>query len=204
MIVFSPQHVFTYKVPEFSGLSTGTNLSNAIPIWHQPRLGWVDDNIWFRISYMINETVYDPSSVQEVKLHYVCKEPIVGAEPFAITVTIPTDTDDKSTEPPVLKQKQTRIRNHGRASAGFSCRNGLHSDTAFLIDKLCILVTPLDDLVLEGGRGALRISVLYKELKVKWPLQTTETDMDEATGRVVIWGWDKDAYETKIFVGDLV
>jgi len=44
--------------------------------------------------------------------------------------------------------------------------------------------------------------VSYTELGYR--PQTTEIDMDEATGRVVIWGWDKQAHETKIFVGDLV
>ena len=87
---------------------------------------------------------------------------------------------------------------------GFSCRNGLHSDKALLIDKLGVLVTPLDDLVLEDGRGALRMSVPLEELKFERPPKTFGMDMDEATGRVVIWGWEEDACETKIFVGDLV
>jgi len=77
-------------------------------------------------------------------------------------------------------------------------------DKALLDDKLDILVIPLDDLVLEDGRGALRMLVSYKELKFKFRPLTIEMDMDEATGRVIIWGWDKNAYETKIFVGDLV
>ena len=65
-----------------------------------------------------------------------------------------------------------------------------------------ILVTPLDDLVLEGGRGTLRMSVLRKEFDECSAI--TEVDMDEATGRVVMWGWDKRTCETKVFVGDLV
>ena len=36
------------------------------------------------------------------------------------------------------------------------------------------------------------------------PAQNVEVDMDEATGRVIIWRWDANAFETKIFVGDLV
>lgn len=77
-------------------------------------------------------------------------------------------------------------------------------ENALLNDKLGILVTRLDDLVLEGRRGTLRMSVPYKDLKFEASPQTTEVEMDGATGRVLVWGWDKDACETKIFVGDLV
>ena len=72
---------------------------------------------------------------------------------------------------------------------------------AFHAPGLEALVTPLNDLVLEGGRGALRISVPLKELR---RCSGIGMDMDEATGRVVIWGWDEDTHRTKVFVGDLV
>jgi len=48
------------------------------------------------------------------------------------------------------------------------------------------------------------MSVPFEELKFERPPKTSEMDMDEATGRVVIWGWDEDACEARIFVGDLV
>ena len=34
--------------------------------------------------------------------------------------------------------------------------------------------------------------------------ETIEVDMGEATGWVVVWGWDNVAQELEIFVGDLV
>ena len=61
---------------------------------------------------------------------------------------------------------------------------------------------PLDDLFLGGGREALWMSVTYKELRDC--KKTVDMDMDEATGRVIIWGWEMCTYETKVFVGDLV
>jgi len=208
-IIYNTQHILAYRIPNFSRLSVGVNLSNATPMWYWPGLDLVGENISVFVSYTTSEALHDPPSAQEVNLHYVCKDRLVQAEPFVITVTIPINTTNDEfasnpTEPPTLKQKTTPVENHGRRSAGFSCQKGLHSDKALLVDKLDILVTPLDDLVLESGRGVLRMFVSYKELGFKFRPLTIEMDMDEATGRVIIWGWDKDAYETKVFVGDLV
>ena len=164
-------------------------------------------NMWISISYMTSEAFYDPISTQELNLHYVCHNRVANAEPFATTVTIPiyikNDPPHKLTEPPALEQKSNPIQHHRQGSVGSSCQKGLlHSDKAIQNEKLDILVTPLDDLVLEGGRGALRISIPHEELKCH--PQDVKMDMDEATGRIVIWGWNGDPYETKILVGDLV
>lgn len=206
MIIYNTQHILAREIPDFSGLPLGVNLSSETPMWHWPGLDLVDEMIWTLVSYMTSETLYDPPSAQQFSLHYVCKRHGIQEKPFAITVTVPINTGgdsaSKSTGPPALKQKSTPLQTHRWGSVGFSCRKGLHLDKALQSDKFHILVTPLDDLVLEGGRKALRMFVPYKELKHF--SQTIEMDMDEATGRVIIWGWDKDAYETKIFVGDLV
>ena len=206
MVVFNTQHALTYEIPDSSGLPSGFHLSNATPTQHRLDPGWVGESI--HVSYMTSEALYDPSSAQEVNLHYFCRQLLAPAEPLVATITMPISTDgdpaSESTEPPLLKIKETLIRRHGRDSAGTSCRKGLHSDKALLNDGLDILVTPLDDLVLKDGKGTLRMSVPYKEFGFKWSPQTVEIDMDEATGRVVVWGWDRDACETKIFVADLV
>ena len=162
----------------------------------------MNDDVRILASYATGEVLYDPPYTREFNLHYVCNG-YVQAESFAITITMPISTEgDFASEPPALKQKSTPIPSHGLDSFGFSCRKGLHSDTTSQGSKLDILVTPLDDLILEGGRGALRMTVSYRELTNH--TRTTEVDMDEATGRVVIWGWDRDTGETKVLVGDWV
>ena len=155
---------------------------------------------------MTGEALYDPSSARGVNLHYICRERSIGEGPFVVTVTVPINNDDSVPEPrsTILEQKFTVLWNYGWVSSGMSCTNGLHANTTLLEDKVEILVTPLDDLVLEDGRRTLRIPVSYQEFGFKFPPQTIEVDMDEITGRVIIWGWDKDARQTKIFVGDLV
>ena len=159
------------------------------------------------VYYLAGETLYDPPSAQEFNLHYVCwTSTVKPTRVFAVTVTIPISVKDisasESTEPPTLKLRSTPIRSQGPSSFGCPCRKGLHSDIAPQSNGFDILVTPLDDLIVEGGRGALRMTVPYKEL-VDRDLTIT-IDMDGATGRVVIWKWNKDARETRVFVGDLV
>ena len=156
---------------------------------------------------MTGEALFDPSTAQGVNLHYICWKRAIGEDSFAVTVTVPINDNDPVPEPTgpiMLKLKFTVMQKYRSDSSVLSCTNGLHSDKMLLKDKLEILVTPLDDLVLEDGRGTLRMSASYQELGFKSPTRAIDMDMDEVTGRVVIWGWDKDANETKIFVGDLV
>ena len=176
-------------------------------MWYRLNVEQVDGNPWIWLSYMTSEAPSDPSSAQGANLHYVCRERAIGEGPFAITVTVPINNNDPAPGPTgriILKHKFTAMQNYGWDSSALSCTNGLHSNKAILKDRIEILVTPLDDLVLEDGRGTLRMSASYQELGFKWPPRTIDMDMDELTGRVIIWGWDKDAYETKVFVGDLV
>ena len=204
MVVYNTRHILAYKIPDFSSLSLGVNLSDVTPAHH-----WSGPDLTYEaarnmVLYTTSEALYDPPSTREFNLHYICGgRPRV--EPFTITVTIPINIEDdfapKLTEP-APKQKLTRIQSHEWDSVRPSCRKGLHSNVALRGGKIDILVTPLDDLVLEGGRGALRMSAPYKEFGDC--LEMTEVDMDEATGRVVIWRWDESAWETKVFVGDLV
>ena len=114
------------------------------------------------------------------------------------------DPSSKSTEPPAPRYKVTGLQNHVGESFGFSSQNGLHLDSGLEDEKFEILVTPLDDLVSEGGRGTLR--VLLSNEGFEFDLKKCWVDMDGASGQVIIWRWDKEEYKykSKIFVGDLV
>ena len=160
---------------------------------------------------MTSEALHDPSPAQEFNLHFICggrfiqtnDSTLIERGPFAATVTIPinfTDCDpsSESAEQPAPRHKVTRLQNT-RKSIGFSCQNGLHMDRGLENGELEIVVTPLDDLVLEGGRGALRM--LLSNEGLKFDLRRWGVDMDDTTGRVIIWGHNG---ESEIFVGDLV
>ena len=199
-----------YEIPNSSTFSHNTDLSHGEPTWSWPGPGRINEKVRPYLSYMTGEAPYDPSSAQELDLHFIYMDCFIQTDhsafmekgPFAATVTIPINTDrdpsSKSTEPPAHKYKETRLQNHVGESFGFSCQRGLHLDRGLRNEEPEILVTPLDDLVLEGGRGTLRV-LLSKELEPL--LRRCGVDMDDATGRVIIWGWEK---ESKVFVGDLV
>ena len=159
------------------------------------------------VSYTMGETVRDSPSAQDFNLYYVSEKRFSPASPSVTTVTVPINTEggsiSKSTELPTIKKKLTEAPNHGEATAWFSCRKGLHFDVAHSnAPPLHVLVTPLNALGSEGGRKALRMTVPFEEPGEFMP--EIGMDMDEATGRVVIWGWDSMAYKSKIFVADLV
>jgi len=161
------------------------------------------------VSYMTSESLQDSPSAQElnVNLYYVGGKNFAQIEPFVTAVTIPINTKggfiSRSTKPRAVKQKSTPVRNHGGSTVCLSCRKGLHFDVATgVYPSLHILVTPLNDLGSEGGRKALRMSVSFEDLVECW--LTIKVDMDEVTGRVVVWGWDSSKFGTKVFVGDLV
>jgi len=206
VIMYDTEHIIAYEVPNFSSVPSGVNRLGLEPKWGWPgpdRLNW---DIWMDLSYKTGEASYDPLSGQEFNLHYVCGPKFSRSELFVITVTIPIDTGDnfarKSIELPPLEEKSTSIQYH-KDSGWISSRKGLHFDIVVGDDlKLDILVTPLTDLGSEGGGKTLRMLVSFEELKDS--LGTIEMDMDEATGRVVIWRWDPLERESKIFIGDLV
>lgn len=123
------------------------------------------------------------------------------------TVTVPINLRDSfaASELPPLKQKLSPLAHADtwRRPIWFSCQGALHFDVFLWEDpRLEVLVTPLKDLGLKGGKKTLRMIVSFAELE--GCTKTIKADMDEATGRVVIWGWDRQTYQRKIFVGDLV
>ena len=208
--MYNTQHILAYEIPNFSTLSRNTNLSRETPMWNWLGPDRVDEKVQFYLSYTTSEALHNPSYAQEFNLHFICEGRFVQTDdatlielgPFVATVTISINTDhdpsSESTEPPLPRHKVTRLQNT-RKSIGFSCQNGLHMDRGLENGEFEIVVTPLDDLVLESGRGALRVLLSNEELG--FDLRRWGVDMDNATGRVIIWGRNG---ESEIFVGDLV
>ena len=116
-----------------------------------------------------------------------------------ITVTIPLNIGND--EPPILKQNSTTLPQCIEGLDLLSAQKGLYIEKAPESDGVYYLVMPLKYLASQHPRRFLPIFVSREEFN-----QVSHVDlaMDEATGRVIVWGWDEEAQETKIFVGDLV
>lgn len=156
-------------------------------------------------TYMTSEVIYDPLSAREFDLYFIRR----GWTTQMVTVTIPIDLSDddkddsssKSDELPVLKQEPTLGQNSEPwDSAATLYQNGLYIGGDCEVGGSSYLVAPLKVLASRGPRMLLRLFVSHEEL----PGVSQEVEIDEATGRVVIWEWDMKARETKMVVGDLV
>jgi len=159
-------------------------------------------------TYMTSESLHESPSAQEfnVNLYYVGSKTLTQMEPCATAITIPIDTKgsliSRSAEPRAVKKKLTPVQNHGSVMVSLSRRKGLQFDVATgEHPSLHILVTSLNDLDSEGGGKALWMHVSSEELAER--PRTIKMDMDEVTGRVVVWG-DSGEFGTQLFVGDLV
>jgi hypothetical protein len=210
IIYHDTQNMSAYKIPDFSNLSPGTHHINARPMWSWPGPDQSSGTAPPFAVCTTNETIYNPHSAQELNLYYI-KEGVT-AEFITVTVSIntsaPDDSDwtEKPDEPPGLKQKCTAIGAERPGASGFFCRKGLYFDVYFdedsTNDGMHYMVIPLKSLALHGPKNILRMFVSCKEIEPT--SRGIHLDVDEATGRVIVWGWNEEAQETTIFVGNLV
>ena len=150
---------------------------------------------------MTGEVLYDPLTAQEFNLYYSFRIPTSQV----VTVTVPINAAydnlaSKSAELPAPKQNTALVQCHVETA---DCQKGLYFGKSCKKDGVHLLVMPLKDIALRGPEKALRMFVSWEEFEQP-ARQMVEVDMDEATGRVVVWLWDRDTRAVKIFFGDLV
>ena len=150
---------------------------------------------------MTSEALYDPLAAQKFNIYYS----FGGSTPQVLTTTIPINTayDDlasKSAELPTPRQNRALTQCHAKSPF---CQKGLYFSKNCESYGIHLLVIPLKDIASRGPEKALQTFVSYADF-VRPGWQTIEVDMDEATGRVVMWVWDNVGQELKIFVGDFV
>ena len=145
---------------------------------------------------MASETIHDPLSAQKFELYYARE----GINSHVTTLTIPIDiSDDKILIP---GERSATIPKCNGGSDPLSFYKDLYFDKVCKNDGVYYLIVPLKNLTLRGLGGVLRMFVPFEEFeKIS---RAHEAEMDGATGRVIIWGWNYDTQEAEIFVGDLV
>jgi hypothetical protein len=199
-IVYSTETILACKIPDFSSLSPGNNPTSMEKTWSWPGLGQSDDWAENQLTYTASEPIYDQRSAREFELYYA-----FGAASRVTTVTVPINTgeDDHALKPgelPALKQVSTVIEDGREGRDTFGCGSkALHVRRLSGSDGKTYVVVPLKNLPLRGSGEAIWMFVHREELD-----RDPQLDIDEASGRVIIWGWDLVAQETKVFIGDLV
>ena len=196
MVTYNTRNILTYKIPDFSCLSAGVNHTNATPMRIRSGLERFDETSWSLITYMASETIHDPLSAREFDLYYARR----GIDSRVVTLTIPIDISDD--EVPIPRIRSAIIPKNVGGSDALSFYKDLYFDKAYKDDGVYYLVVPLKSLVLQGLSKALRMFMPCEEFEQI--SQAHEVEMDEATGRVIAWGWNYETQEAEVFVGDLV
>lgn len=147
------------------------------------------------VPYMESEALYGPHSAREFDLYYLERSFMWRVT----TLTIPIDPGDNqipihSTTVPLHVLDPDTPFFHKRLYFYKSCED----------DGALYLVAPLKDFALRDQVKVLRMFVSREEFEKVLDSEVNEIDVDEATGRVIIWRWDSEAQEVKLFVGDLV
>lgn len=155
------------------------------------------------LSSMTSEALFDPLSAPQFNLYYLSMFSEVT------TVTVPIDFSDNAIdfasrpdEPPILEYRTTIIQGNANDRETSFSHRGLHFIRTCDATGVRFLVRPLKNIASQDQRKVLQMFVSYQELG-QVP-DTTEIDMDEVTGRVVIWGWNMQAQETRVLIGNLV
>ena len=167
---------------------------NVTPMGGPDQFGQIG---WLPVTHLASEVLYDPLSAREFDLYYINR----GNQSVLVTVTIPIDADVDGGHS-FSKQESTTVLNQLQSPDAFSFHKGLYFDMAWKDGGVHYLVMPLKNLASNGPSKALRMFLSHGEFKQV--SEAKEIDVDEATGRVIVWRWDRKAQETRIFVGDLV
>lgn len=148
------------------------------------------------INYTRSKPFYNPIVSDEFTLGFFCE---ACPEAVVIAVTVNPPSLETPTDPGRLRMTTGRYRN---SIIGFGHREYLRSVVECCDDRLEVWVTHLEYVAQVGERERLWMSVSMAELQMDpvW----LGVDVDEVTGRVILWGWDKRMLVTKIYVADLV
>lgn len=202
VIIYSPKIVLACKIPGFSDLPPGTHTTSVTPMWLWRGLDRSYKTSRIRDPELINETVYDQHFTRESSLYSV-------DEGVVITATVPIDASDpydrdwtqNPDELPALKQKSTTVGSQATGTNTVCCRKGLYFDEIPTNDGVCYVVIPLKNVAANGPGNVLRLVVSRKEFK--HVALGVCLDMDEATGRVIVWGPRESTEGISILIGDL-
>jgi len=191
-VISHPSGIVACKIPDFSGLSSGSNPTDLTPIH-----SWPDqEEPGPDVECLVSEVIYDSLSPRELNLYY-----LRGSTPLATIINIAINTSEG--ELTVSEQNPSIALN---ASDILSPNKGLYFDNHMNSsdDGVHYTVIPLKDFTLRDPRKILQMFVSPEEFgQASQPINvdSQRIDVDEATGRVIIW---EGLLDSKLFVGDLV
>jgi len=212
-VIYGRDAILAYTLPPFFSLPHGNHLLDKCPIWYRSSI--TENNTKSRRHKMSAEVFYDlalPDHRFNIHLlHQLdCSESRTCMELITLSID-PSNSSPSSPETPSSQRIVSGIPIAGLPATGTIHPGIYYSRTRERSEGLDVWVTSLEDLSFsqacgEGeGQGPLWMFVSNDELEPD--LEWESVDLDEASGRVFIWGptyrW-KIPPETRMFVGELV
>ncbi|KAF9648284.1 hypothetical protein BDM02DRAFT_3115600 [Thelephora ganbajun] len=212
-VIYGRDRVLAYTLPSFSTLSHGKQLLDEGPIWCLPSI--LENKRGVRRYKTSAEVSYDSSQPDHrFNIHLLYRLGCLGPSTYMGLITLnidPFNPSPPSLGTPTHQRIASRFPITGLTAMGTLHPGIYHSRTHPHNEGLDVWVTPLEDLSSSQacgdreGRGSLWMFVSNDELEPD--LEWESVDLDEASGRVFIWGptyrW-RTPCETRIFVGELV
>ena len=208
VLIYGPSHIIAYELPDFSTLSPGRHPLPETPAWYTcGPVGMTPGSTqvythWHK--YANSGRFCDPSSRGYFDLHFLFE--YANDSSHARVITLKVDLNPAPSLGPNSPQFQwkatdvpdiaiTRFGPGYRACLGVSRLGALRDDGNYEIG----VVDP-DDLVRSNGRGTLNITF---PREVEDQSMCVGVDVDDFSGRVVVWGWSPYSPSTILFVGEL-
>ena len=189
-MIYDTENIFSCKLPDFASLSPGANLIGLTPIRSWSGLSQFSER---HLDYASSGAVYDPFSAKGLDLYYLYGKQICSDHRHHIRQHQQWRT--------ARFEAMLYHRSTTRKEFGIALRlQGVIQESRPRGRRGLYWVGPLQSLALRSPGKHSRMFLADEE--VKGPLLSMRMDMDEATGRVFLWGWCGEA-RTEIFVGGL-
>ncbi|KAF9781251.1 hypothetical protein BJ322DRAFT_1080000 [Thelephora terrestris] len=211
-VIYCKECILGYTIPSFSSLPHGKQRLDGAPTWRLSGIMEEESEV-FRDERFV-EVLYDPSPPDprfNIHLLHHLYDSNAQAHVGLITLNIDPSDPPSASGAPTYQRIVSRFPIEGLIATGSLHPEIYHSRTRLHSEGLSVWVSSLEDISFaqanreEEGRGSLYMFVSNHELEPD--LEWEGVDLDEASGRVFIWGpafrW-MIPYETRIFVGELV
>lgn len=212
-VICGRDRVLAYTLPPFSTLPHGEHLLDEDPTWRLSNI--MEDNTGGYRNQTSAEVFYDPSlSDSRYNIHFWHQlDSFDLRKPIELITLIidPSNPSSSSSGTPAYQRIENHFSTYGLIAGGSLHQEIYHSRTRSHSEGLDVWVTSLEDISFGQGRGeeerqgSLHMFVSNDEFEPD--LEWESVDVDEASGRVFIWGptyqWMTPS-ETRVFVGELV
>jgi hypothetical protein len=213
VVICGRDRILAYTLPSFSTLLHGKHSLDEGPTWRLSDI--IENNTGARRQKTSVEVFHDPCALdRRYNLHFLRQlddfDPRTWVELITLSID-PSDSSSSSSGTPTYQRIESRFSVDGLIATGTLHPNIYHSRTLTHSEGIGIWVTSLEDVSFAQARGEVEgrrsLYMFVSNDELEPDLEWESVDLDEASGRVFIWGptyrWMTPP-ETRVFLGELV